>query len=159
MITTSPIDKPDKPVSPLRQKVEREIRQYVLSPQLLAHLVGVPLAGLVSVVANLLCLKFAISNGLSIQISWALAFEIGTLVSFGSHQLVSRRDNLPASSAALLGRVARFQAGAMLSLLVNVAVFALLLHHGVSYLDADLAGITAGFCLNSTLGLHYTFAR
>jgi dolichol-phosphate mannosyltransferase len=119
----------------------------------------VPVAGLISVLANLCCLHLALSHGLSVHAAWALAFETGTLASFLSYQLITWRATLPSSLHAVLGRAVRFQAAALLALIANLAVFALLMHVGVHYLVADLAGIAAGFCLNATLGLHYAFFR
>jgi putative flippase GtrA len=123
------------------------------------HLHGVAIAGAVSVAANLACLHATLSAGLPIHIAWAVAFEVGTLVSFAAHQLITWRARLPASPRALLGRVVRFQMSALLALGVNLAVFAALTHLGVHLLVADVAGIAAGFFFNNTLGLSYTFVR
>ena len=159
MITPVSADQSNNSIVTLLQKAYLHSWPHKLLPTPRLYLAGVPIAGLASVLANLCCLKIAIASGLSVQVSWALAFEVGTLVSFGSHQLITWRDHLPATSIDLLGRILRFQAGALVSLLLNLAIFTLLVHHDVPYLAADLAGIAAGFCLNTIVGLRYTVTR
>jgi len=129
------------------------------SPRRQARLSGVLIAGLTSVAANLCCLHLVLMLGGGVHLAWTAAFEIGTLVGFAAHQVVTWRDRLPLHAAVLGRRLARFQAGALAALLVNLTLFAALSRAGLPYLAADLAGIAAGFCFNTVVGLRYVFTR
>jgi putative flippase GtrA len=123
------------------------------------HLPGIPLAGILSLAANLCCLNAALAARLSPHAAWAIAFEIGTLVSFGVHQSITLRGRWPIAATVLAGRLLRFHAGALFAVVLNLFVFSLLVRAGLPLMLDDLAGITAGFTLNTFVGLRFSFAH
>ena len=91
------------------------------------------------------------------HLAWALAFEVGTLVAFVLHRHVTWRDRRVRTVGELLRQLWRAQASSAVALVLNLAVFTVLMHSGLPGDPDDAAGLAAGFGVNFVLAHHYVY--
>jgi len=114
-------------------------------------------AGAISGLANIAIFHAAVGARVAPHAAWALSYEAGGLLAFVLHRHVTWRDRRVSTLAGVLRQFGRAQTGNLLALVANLALFAVLLHAGLPGEEADVAGLTAGFVLNSLLAHHYTY--
>ena len=115
-------------------------------------------AGLASGAVNIALFHIAVRAHVQTHVAWALAFEIGALLAFILHRHVTWRDRRVHTLLEFLQQLWRAQAGALLALILNLAVFTILVRAGLPADLDDALGLAAGFAMNYALAHHFIFA-
>ncbi len=115
-------------------------------------------AGLASGAVNLTLFHIAVRVHVQPHVAWALAFEVGALLAFILHRHVTWRDRRVRTLLGFLQQLLRAQAGAVLALILNLAVFTILVRTGLPGDLDDALGLAAGFAMNYALAHHFIFA-
>ncbi len=114
-------------------------------------------AGIISGAVNIALFHLAVHAHLAPHLAWVLAFELGALLAFILHRHVTWRDHRVSSALEVLRQLWRAQCGSLAALLLNLAIFSLLVHTGLPDDLDDAAGLAAGFALNFLLAHHYIY--
>ena len=114
-------------------------------------------AGIISGVANVALFHLAVHARLAPHLAWVLAFEVGALLAFVLHRHVTWRDQRVSSAIDVLRQLWRAQFGSLAALVLNLAIFSLLMRTGLPDDLDDTAGLAAGFALNFLLAHHYVY--
>jgi putative flippase GtrA len=116
------------------------------------------LVGAVGIPVNV-GLLWLFHKGLHLQIivAWLWAFEMSALLNFYANQRFTYREQTHVHGNEWLKRAFRAQLSSASGVLVNAAVFALLLGAGIRYLEADAGGIVAAFFANFAVASRFVF--
>lgn len=114
-------------------------------------------AGIISGVANVALFHLAVHAHLATYLAWMLAFEVGAILAFVLHRNVTWRDRRVRSALGMLRQMWRAQFGSLAALMVNLAIFSVLVRVGLPGDLDDAAGLVAGFALNYLLAHHYIY--
>ena len=113
--------------------------------------------GIVSGLANVALFHASLEAHAPPPVAWALSYEVGGLLAFALHRRVTWRDRRVGALVGGLRQFGRAQGGNLVSLVVSLALFAVLLRAGLPGEEANAAGLAAGFALNFLLADHYIY--
>jgi putative flippase GtrA len=122
------------------------------------RIVRFALVGAVGIPVNV-GLLWLFHNSLHLQtiVAWLWAFELSALLNFYANQRFTYREQTHVRGSEWLKRALRAQISTTSGVLVNAAVFALLLGAGIQYLEADAGGIVAAFLANFAIANRFVF--
>jgi len=114
-------------------------------------------AGAVSGLANIAIFHAALGARGAPHAAWALSYEAGGLLAFALHRQVTWRDRRVGTLVGVLRQFGRAQGSNLLALVTNLGLVAIPPRAGLPGEEANVAGLTVGFALNSLLAHHYTY--
>ncbi|MDB5059731.1 MAG: GtrA family protein [Chloroflexi bacterium] len=116
------------------------------------------LVGAVGIPVNV-GLLWLFHKGLHVQtiVAWLWAFELSALLNFYANQRFTYREQTHVRGKEWLKRAFRAQISSSSGVLINAAVFGLLLGMGIRYLEADAGGIVASFFANFLIANRFVF--
>jgi dolichol-phosphate mannosyltransferase len=94
---------------------------------------------------------------LPLALAWVCAFEPSALVNFYANQRITYHEQTHVHGWDWLLRALKWQASSLSGQAVNVSVFALAVHAGMHYLQANVLGIVAAFTVNFLISRHFVF--
>lgn len=126
----------------------------------LPRLVRFGAVGCTCAALQLLILELLVRSGVELHAANVIAFILSTQVNFALSSVITWRDRLASlcQPAAIVKRLAGYNALALGSLLINQATFALALPH-THYLAAAACGILAGMLLTYAISGSLLFRR
>jgi dolichol-phosphate mannosyltransferase len=94
---------------------------------------------------------------LPLAAAWICAFEPSALINFYANQRITYHEQTHVRGWDWLVRAVKWQASSLTGQLVNIGMFAIAVHAGMHYLQANVLGIVAAFIVNFVISRRFVF--